>query len=77
MVSAAIVAVAAWAVRMHRLSRDYRLRSEDHAVAGYEAASEAPPRTNRSGHHWLLHEKYKRAADRPWLPVDPDPPEPD
>jgi hypothetical protein len=27
-------------------------------------------------YHGLLEEKYDRAASRPWLPVEPDPPEP-
>jgi hypothetical protein len=27
-------------------------------------------------HYWALQEKYDQAAARPWLPVEPDPPEP-
>jgi hypothetical protein len=27
--------------------------------------------------HSQMAEKYKRAAERPWLPVEPDPPEPE
>jgi len=27
-------------------------------------------------HHELLWEKYWKAADNPWFPVEPDPPEP-
>jgi hypothetical protein len=29
-----------------------------------------------SEYHEGLHKKYQRAAERPWLPVDPDPPPP-
>jgi hypothetical protein len=28
-------------------------------------------------HHWELESKYRGAALRPWLPVPPDPPEPE
>jgi hypothetical protein len=31
---------------------------------------------DRADHHASLARKYERAAHRPWLPVDPDPPEP-
>jgi hypothetical protein len=30
----------------------------------------------RADHNARLKEKYRRAATRPWLPVEPDPPEP-
>src|SRR5262245_50442129 len=30
----------------------------------------------RIGWHRLLGEKYRRSASSPWLPVEPDPPEP-
>ena len=33
--------------------------------------------TRRSEHHWAMREKYLRAARYPWLPVAPDPPEPE
>jgi hypothetical protein len=29
-----------------------------------------------AAYHWLMAEKYARAARTPWLPVAPDPPEP-
>ena len=32
---------------------------------------------DRADHHASLARKYERAARYPWLPVEPDPPEPD
>lgn len=32
---------------------------------------------DRAEHHELLARKYEQAARHPWLPVEPDPPEPD
>jgi hypothetical protein len=32
---------------------------------------------DRADHHTLLARKYERAACYPWLPVEPDPPEPE
>ena len=32
---------------------------------------------DRADHHESLARKYERAARQPWLPVEPDPPEPD
>jgi hypothetical protein len=32
---------------------------------------------DRSDHHAAMAEKYRQAARQPWLPVAPDPPEPD
>jgi hypothetical protein len=29
-----------------------------------------------AAHHWIMAEKYAKAAESPWLPVAPDPPEP-
>jgi hypothetical protein len=30
----------------------------------------------RIAYHVMLYQKYRRAAARPWLPIEPDPPEP-
>jgi hypothetical protein len=43
-------------------------------IAAYEAAARAA--CAKADHHALLGKKYKRAADRPWLPIEPDPPAP-
>jgi hypothetical protein len=32
---------------------------------------------DRADHHASLARKYERAARYPWLPVEPDPPEPE
>jgi hypothetical protein len=39
-------------------------------------AAERSALLTASGYHRRLHEKYERAAQRPWLPVAPDPPPP-
>lgn len=36
-----------------------------------------PISRERAEWHWRMEEKYRRAADRPWLPVKPDPPAPE
>lgn len=33
-------------------------------------------RANKELWHYTMSVRYKRAAERPWLPVPPDPPEP-
>jgi hypothetical protein len=43
-------------------------------IAPYEAAARAAGAT--ADNHDLLARKYERAARYPWLPVEPDPPQP-
>jgi hypothetical protein len=78
MIVVAVLGEISYAVRLARL-RDYyeeqalgfsirlwRLRAED--------AAPAPPRVAERLSR--LVEKYENAAHYPWLPVEPDPPEP-
>ena len=81
-VAVAGVALGAWGIVARRRARFERLFSHHFGLAG--------PSVNRSfdpGHrvfvtakgrwHHDLAMKYAEAARRPWLPVVPDPPEPD
>jgi hypothetical protein len=79
MVAVAVVAVAAGGLHLWELRVLYlrtallhevlsSLFQEGHACAGRDPG--------RSAHHQVLRIKYERAARRPWLPVEPDPPEP-
>jgi hypothetical protein len=47
---------------------------QEDALPGHEREWDLDQRL--AGYHWMLHEKYERAARYPWLPVAPDPPEP-
>jgi hypothetical protein len=78
------------AVELQR-RHDRFLRLAEHHEASSSityACGNRPSRTNGLGEdvrrwpngriewHRRLGEKYRRAASRPWLPVDPDPPQP-
>ena len=72
MVAVAIVAtVMAPGAILWRRSADLARRGREHDRRAAECAS-----TYLSGYHERLAEKYATAARRPWLPVEPDPPEP-
>jgi hypothetical protein len=89
----ALVAIAAFAmagVMMVRRSNEFRAITEEQADAeraSMEYADDArgergdPQRVARgeqmATYHRGLRIKYERAARYPWLPVAPDPPEPD
>jgi hypothetical protein len=77
MVAVAIMAVLlglfGWMDRRAGLFRERRDFHRVHWSAideGFEV--EAPP----AAYHRAMAEKYRIAAERPWLPVAPDPPEP-
>ena len=67
-----VVAVAAlltgWFV-LARRSAHYRREALYHSWAAARAAS------REHDYHYRLVKKYKRAAYRPWFPLDPDPPD--
>jgi hypothetical protein len=80
----AVFAVVVWIIRLRGLSREYALLA---TAAHWDrfAASEYSPRdeagavrkVRRIQHYRRLAEKYDFAARYPWLPVAPDPPEPE
>jgi hypothetical protein len=43
---------------------------------GDREKAQADLEVSRAGYHLSLEWKYLRSARRPWLPVEPDPPEP-
>lgn len=61
---------------LDRRARQFRDRRDFHRARwsaideGFEV--EAAP----AAYHRAMAEKYRRAAECPWLPVEPDPPEP-
>ena len=83
MIAVMITAVLIWAERLRRLSKGYEERAES---LGWEVfgASEYSPHGPEDAahqralvnHYRMLEDKYNRASKRPWLPVEPDPPEP-
>ena len=66
-----LVVAVQWAFLAAMAARRARLLqiAREHA-----AASTGDPQ--RAGWHHRMHDKYRSAARRPWLPVAPDPPEP-
>jgi hypothetical protein len=78
-----MIAVATVGLAMGLLAA-FRQRAEGFArlsEAHLRAAADLhPPRKHgripRADWHALLGEKYRQAARYPWLPVEPDPPEP-
>lgn len=80
-------------IKLGRRRREYLRRAAWHAelgryggdIFGDGVVLRSRPRTRprimtslkRIEHHQRLAEKYRDASVRPWLPVEPDPPEPD
>ncbi|MFI5454394.1 MAG: hypothetical protein ACHRXM_03000 [Isosphaerales bacterium] len=76
--------------RIVRLRKAYQslARKHWHANINYDEVDDPDPAINPEGHriyeyharmrryHNQLREKYQLASTRPWLPVDPDPPQP-
>ena len=46
-------------------------------VRTFRPTADAGVAKARAAHHAALRSKYERAARYPWLPVEPDPPEPE
>jgi hypothetical protein len=69
-----LLSVHVWINRRHS---DFRHNRDKHvriALSEYEKEGRKTPKFN---HHWEIAGKYARASLRPWLPVAPDPPEPE
>jgi hypothetical protein len=90
MVAVAIVAFAMAGATLVRRSNRFRALAKDQAEAEVMSLAYAddergeggaPQRVARGEQmadcHRKLRIKYQRAARYPWLPVEPDPPEPD
>jgi hypothetical protein len=76
MITVAIVAllVGVFAEMRHRQRKFGRIAMIHWFKALADANSTNERKQNFHTHMWV---KYQRAADYPWLPVWPDPPEPD
>jgi hypothetical protein len=80
MIAVAIAALALGLVQsMGRRSAAFRLKAREHegtfkTLIGPNTTFPVSPAT---AHHRLMAEKYRLAARHPWLPVCPDPPEPE
>jgi hypothetical protein len=76
-----MVAVAVLAISMAAGLRWFDLRSRARAYAFWAAVSpvsfKGPKGERLATHYDLLRLKYEWAARYPWLPVAPDPPEPE
>jgi hypothetical protein len=65
---------------MERRRARFEILAVDHWEKGYGWAcyGKGIPETNpRGAWNWSMFVKYEQAAHSPWLPVAPDPPEPD
>jgi hypothetical protein len=79
MIAVAIAALALGLVEwIGCRSATFRLKAREHertfkTLIGPNTMFPVSPATD---HHRLMAEKYRLAARSPWLPVEPDPPEP-
>ena len=83
LVAAVGVVMATWSVLERRRERFERVWSYHMELAGpmimdaYQRHDPKPSFKTPEGHwHFELALKYARAAARPWLPIEPDPPKP-
>jgi hypothetical protein len=71
-----MLGLGAW---MARRSAEFRKRAESHmrtVRVMYSIGRWKPRGFDRNAWAWRMGEKYAYAASHPWLPVEPDPPEP-
>ena len=89
-ITAALMGVSRWIVEMRTRSAEYKRRAWDFSWMTARSGSLIRTRDGRwvngydDENDWLLDawacklaEKYWRLSDRPWLPVEPDPPPPE
>jgi hypothetical protein len=81
LVAIAVVAVyLGWSRWMERRSERFRALWIDHIDKVGTISSPKPallsPHEVQGYYHLKMGEKYRAAMNRPWLPVEPDPPEP-
>jgi hypothetical protein len=62
--------------KMWRLSGYYAARARKHENVAIRMRNGSARFKRQADHHESMAVKYERAARYPWLPVDPDPPEP-
>jgi hypothetical protein len=65
-------------VAMHEWAADtFRSRMRNSALAFYPTEADRRWANRRAEYHERTALRWARAAARPWLPVEPDPPEPE
>jgi hypothetical protein len=65
-------------VMLRRAAHFMRLAALHEHLAHHQRSQPGPSATPKDAdHNERLARKYERAAARPWLPVEPDPPEPE
>ena len=78
----ALVIVVAIAFALESRAQRFRIRAQHHQVSSMFVDLSWTPDTNSIPlpplirHHEAMAAKYEHAARYPWLPVEPDPPEP-
>ena len=83
MVAVAAVALMSYGVVLWRRASEYRGRADSYGIRVIMVDSGLSPddleRKNRrlNEYYESMQRKYDRAARYPWLPVAPDPPEPE
>ena len=86
-IAGALLGLLAYARGLQDRSADYQRLATEHQfqsflLTGYMVTNGTNNETSRKfdselrSHHDRIRFKYERAARYPWLPVDPDPPEP-
>jgi hypothetical protein len=78
MVAIAVVAIyLGWSRWMERRSERFRALWVEHVnKIGVISSPRPSPHEVQGYYHLKMCEKYRAAMNRPWLPVEPDPPEP-
>ena len=89
MVAVGVVALTVTSVRLRERSLAYRRQAEHHAwlaassdfvvvdMGGMYGDNYGRLSKRGIAYHAAMARKYRQAARNPWLPVEPDPPEPD
>jgi hypothetical protein len=83
MAVAALALVFAGGVELQRRARRFQRLADYHFARAYEGTRYEETGLRECGDfvteagwlHWRLARKYEYAAQRPWLPVEPDPPQ--
>ena len=82
LIAVAVVAIGMGALALWRRSVSLKRQAMHHALRGIVLEAEAGSGPDaarwhrRADWHYQMSRKYLAASSRPWLPVEPDPPEP-